>query len=114
MSGTVAIKSGSESSLQAAVANVGPVSVAVDAASTAFRVSSGIHFSHVLLHSNEESFQWWHITTGMYTCLFHSYRRKQYNFNIGNCKWISRCNIVFIDPIVGYVSSTVKSTFHFL
>lgn len=50
MSGTVSIKSGSESSLQAAVANVGPVSVAVDAASTAFRVSYGIHFSHVLLH----------------------------------------------------------------
>ena len=49
MSGTVSIKSGSESSLQAAVANVGPVSVAVDAASTAFRVSYGIAtlFSYV-------------------------------------------------------------------
>jgi len=38
MSGTVAIQSGSESNLQAAVANVGPVSVAVDASSNAFRV----------------------------------------------------------------------------
>jgi len=40
MSGTVAIQSGSESNLQAAVANVGPVSVAVDGKSNAFRVRS--------------------------------------------------------------------------
>ena len=38
MSGSVAIQSGSESNLQAAVANVGPVAVAVDASSNAFRV----------------------------------------------------------------------------
>ena len=120
MSGTVAIKSGSESSLQAAVANVGPVSVAVDAASTAFRVSSAVHFSHVLLQSNEESFQCWHSSYWcvkhfvLITSLFHSYRWKQYNFNVDYCKCISRCNILFIDPIVGYMSSTVKSTFTFI
>jgi len=38
MSGSVSIKSGSESDLQAAVAYVGPVAVAVDASSRAFRV----------------------------------------------------------------------------
>ena len=38
MSGSVSVKSGSESDLQAAVAYVGPVAVAVDASSRAFRV----------------------------------------------------------------------------
>lgn len=38
MSGMVVIKPGSESELQAAVAYVGPVSVAVDASSNGFRV----------------------------------------------------------------------------
>ena len=38
MSGMVLINSGSESELQAAVAYVGPVSVAVDAGSNGFRV----------------------------------------------------------------------------
>lgn len=38
MSGIVMIRSGSESDLQAAVAFAGPVAVAVDASSTAFRV----------------------------------------------------------------------------
>ena len=38
MSGTVVIQSGSESNLLSAVANVGPVSVAVDGSSNAFRV----------------------------------------------------------------------------
>ena len=40
MSGTVTIKKGSESSLLSAVANVGPVAVAVDGSSNAFRVST--------------------------------------------------------------------------
>lgn len=40
MSGIVKVKSGSESDLMGAVANVGPVSVAVDGSSNAFRVSS--------------------------------------------------------------------------
>lgn len=39
MSGIVVIRSGSESDLQAAVAFAGPVATAVDASSTAFRVS---------------------------------------------------------------------------
>ncbi len=39
MSGTVAISSGCETSLLSAVANVGPVSIAVDASNNAFRVS---------------------------------------------------------------------------
>lgn len=38
MSGSIEISSGSESELQSAVANVGPVSVAVDASNNAFRV----------------------------------------------------------------------------
>ena len=38
MSGTVAVQSGSESNLLSAVANVGPISVAVDGSSSAFRV----------------------------------------------------------------------------
>ena len=38
-SGSVAIKSGSENDLQSAVANIGPIAVAVDAQSNAFRVS---------------------------------------------------------------------------
>ncbi len=38
MSGYIAVSSGDESSLQAAVASTGPVSVAVDASSNAFRV----------------------------------------------------------------------------
>ena len=41
MSGSIQITSGSEDSLQSAVANVGPVSVAVDASNNAFRVSTG-------------------------------------------------------------------------
>ena len=40
MSGIVMIRSGSETDLQAAVAFAGPVAVAVDGSSTAFRVSS--------------------------------------------------------------------------
>lgn len=42
MSGTVTVKSGSESDLLAAVASAGPVSVAVDATSKLFRVG-GLH-----------------------------------------------------------------------
>ena len=44
MSGMVQIKSGSESDLQGAIANAGPVSVAVDGSSNYFRVSGfGLH-----------------------------------------------------------------------
>ena len=39
MSGNVQIKSCSESDLQSAIANIGPISVAVDASSSGFRVS---------------------------------------------------------------------------
>ena len=39
MSGSIEISSGSESDLQSAVANVGPLSVAVDGSNNAFRVS---------------------------------------------------------------------------
>ena len=39
MSGKVCIEKGSESGLLGAVANVGPVAVAVDGSSNAFRVS---------------------------------------------------------------------------
>lgn len=56
MSGNIEITSGSESDLQSALANVGPVSVAVDGSNNAFRVS--IHYIetqylnvHVLLYS---------------------------------------------------------------
>nr|CAI46305.1 silicatein alpha [Suberites domuncula] len=46
MSGMVSIKSGSESDLQAAVSNVGPVSVAIDGANSAFRFYySGVYDS---------------------------------------------------------------------
>ena len=38
-SGSISITSGSEEELQSAVANIGPISVAVDAQSSAFRVS---------------------------------------------------------------------------
>ena len=38
MSGFVAVKSGDEAGLQAAVASVGPVAVAVDGRNRAFRV----------------------------------------------------------------------------
>ena len=37
-SGSVSIPSGSESDLQSALANIGPIAVAVDAQSNAFRV----------------------------------------------------------------------------
>ena len=39
MSGIIRIKSGSESALQAALYSVGPIAVAVDARSNAFKVS---------------------------------------------------------------------------
>ena len=39
MSGSIEISSGSENDLQSAVANVGPIAVAVDASNNAFRVS---------------------------------------------------------------------------
>ncbi len=42
MSGSVSIKSGSEEDLLTAVANVGPVSVAIDGANSAFRVSLSV------------------------------------------------------------------------
>ena len=42
MSGSVQINSGSESDLEAAVANVGPVAVAIDGESNAFRVSGPV------------------------------------------------------------------------
>ena len=38
MSGYIAIACGNEDDLQSAVANVGPIAVAVDASSNAFRV----------------------------------------------------------------------------
>ena len=38
MSGSVSIQCGSESDLESAVANIGPIAVAVDANSNAFRV----------------------------------------------------------------------------
>lgn len=43
MSGSVAIKQGSETDLLSAVANVGPIAVAVDGSSNAFRVSRHMH-----------------------------------------------------------------------
>ena len=42
ISGSVAIKNGDEKDLQSAVAYIGPVAVAVDAQSNAFRVSKHI------------------------------------------------------------------------
>ena len=48
ISGTVSIASGSESNLEAAVANVGPVAVAIDGASNAFRVSERILVNNVI------------------------------------------------------------------
>ena len=50
MSGTVQIKSGSETYLKAAVASAGPVSVAVDGKSNAFRVCN-IKNTSALLHT---------------------------------------------------------------
>lgn len=50
MSGIVTIKSGSESDLLSAVANVGPVAVAVDGASNAFRVSENMKIIVALYH----------------------------------------------------------------
>ena len=44
MSGSIGISCGSEDDLQSAVANVGPVSVAVDASNNAFRVRMGGSF----------------------------------------------------------------------
>ena len=38
MSGSISISSGKEDDLQSAVANVGPIAVAVDASSNGFRV----------------------------------------------------------------------------
>ncbi len=46
MSGSVSIKSGNENDLQTAVANVGPVSVAIDGANSAFRVSLITNITH--------------------------------------------------------------------
>lgn len=43
MSGSVPIKQGSETDLLSAVANVGPIAVAVDGSSNAFRVSRHMH-----------------------------------------------------------------------
>ena len=39
MSGSISISCGNENDLQSAVANVGPIAVAVDASSNAFKVS---------------------------------------------------------------------------
>lgn len=50
-SGVVAIKYGSESDLKAAVALNGPISVAVDARSSAFRVSFCTPFDITSIHS---------------------------------------------------------------
>ena len=47
MSGNVEIESGSESDLQSAVANIGPIAVAVDASSSGFRVRQ-LNHRHLL------------------------------------------------------------------
>ena len=47
MSGRVQIKSGSESDLHSAVANIGPIAVAVDASSSGFRVRQ-LNHHHLL------------------------------------------------------------------
>lgn len=54
MSSSVSIQSGSESSLQMAVAYVGPVAVAVDADNKAFRVrkSNKLTCNHLILLPN--------------------------------------------------------------
>ena len=56
MSGIVTVKNGDESSLLAAVYSVGPVSVAVDARSNAFKV---------ITHSTEFSFGYSHHSNKM-------------------------------------------------
>ncbi len=45
MSGYIVVSRGDESSLQSAVASTGPVSVAVDASSNAFRVCTCTEYS---------------------------------------------------------------------
>ena len=47
MSGSISIASGSESDLQSAVANMGPIAVAVDASSNAFRVCLRVPFHNL-------------------------------------------------------------------
>ena len=47
MSGSIQLTSGSEDDLQSAVANVGPVAVAVDANNNAFRVSMELITVHI-------------------------------------------------------------------
>lgn len=45
MSGSVSIPSGSEDDLQAALAYIGPVAVAVDASNSAFKVNTNAHYA---------------------------------------------------------------------
>ena len=52
ITGSIQIASGSEKDLQTAVAYVGPIAVAVDASSSAFRVSNQAHLSLSPLTSN--------------------------------------------------------------
>ena len=47
MSGSISIASGSESDLQSAVASMGPIAVAVDASSNAFRVCLRVPFHNL-------------------------------------------------------------------
>ena len=54
MSGSVAIASGDESALQSAVANVGPISVAVDASSSGFRVRQDSHSTQSHTHNTHK------------------------------------------------------------
>ena len=48
MSGSISIACGSEGDLQSAVANVGPIAVAVDATSKAFRVCHLVNIVELL------------------------------------------------------------------
>lgn len=66
ITGYVNIASGNEQHLQAAVAYVGPTSVAVDASSTAFRVSYG-KWRQLMLKVDYESFVKF---STLYTVLF--------------------------------------------
>ena len=49
MSSRISISSGSEGDLQSAVANIGPISIAVDARSSAFRVKTQLILKLLLL-----------------------------------------------------------------
>ena len=88
MSGSIEIKSGSESALQSAVANIGPIAVAVDASSSGFRVRQLSHHHLLALYYHKDYFCIFFLTVLLFWSLQLHKMLQYYPNPCHGCYWI--------------------------